>query len=144
MPEETAWVPQFEGQRPPFQPGNQYRFTPGHPYRFSEGNEHRVGEGNELATRHGAYSPRRVDPLATSLVEQLLADDVAYLRAAKWGPAVWGWARCEARVQLVTEYLIEVVGAGRLGDLDDPRVAAAYKLLDRFEAQPVQQRGRLG
>ena len=120
--ETTSWVPAFPGQRPSF------------------------ARGNELAaTYHGAYSPRRVDPLASELVEQLLADnDVAYLRAAKWGPAVWAWGRCEARIQLVTEYLFDLVGSGRLGDLDDPRVSAAYRLLDRFEAQAVQQRGRLG
>jgi hypothetical protein len=79
--------------------------------------------GNEVGLRHGAWSPRRVDPLAAEMVEQLLADDdVAYLQAAKWGPAVWAWARCEARIQLVAEYLIDLVGAGRLGDLDDPKV----------------------
>jgi hypothetical protein len=79
------------------------------------------------------------------MVEQLLADDdVAYLRAPKWGPAVQAWGRCEARIQLIVEYLIDLVGEGRLGDLDDPKVLAAYRLLDRFEAQAVQQRGRLG
>jgi hypothetical protein len=57
---------------------------------------------------------------------------------------VWAWARCEARIQLVADYLIDLVGSGRLGDLDDPKVSAAYRLLDRFEAQAVQQHGRLG
>lgn len=45
---------------------------------------------------------------------------------------------------LVAEYLVGLVGEGQLGDLDDPKVLAAYRLLDRFEAQAVQQRGRLG
>jgi hypothetical protein len=120
--QETAWTPAFDGQRPPFAKGNQL-----------------------AATSHGAYSPRRVDPLASELVEQLLADDdVAYLRAPKWGPAVWAWGRCEARIQLVAEYLLDLVGVGQLGDLDDPRVSAAYRLLDRFEAQAMQQRGDSG
>jgi hypothetical protein len=129
--QETTWTPAFPGQRPPFQPGNNLgvRFKPDH----------------ELSMRHGVWSPRRVDPVASAMVEQLLADDdVAYLRAPKWGPAVWAWGRCEARIQLVTEYLLDLVGEGRFGDLDEPKVSAAYRLLDRFEAQAVQQRGRLG
>jgi hypothetical protein len=122
--EADGWQPQFEGQRPPFAEGSR---------------------ANELGLRHGAWSPRRTDPLALEMIKQLLADDdVAYLRAPKWGPAVWSWARCEARIQLITEYLIDLVGAGHLGDLEDPKVSAAYRLLDRFEAQAVQRRGRLG
>jgi hypothetical protein len=98
--------------------------------------------GNEIGLRHGAWSDRHMDPWATELVEGLLADDdVAYLRAPRWAAAVWAWARTEARVALVTEYLTDLVGAGRLGDLDDPKVSAAYRLLDRFEAAAMQ-RGR--
>jgi hypothetical protein len=101
--------------------------------------------GNSVGLRHGAWSDRNVDPRASELVEGLLADDdVAYLRAPRWAAAVWAWARTEARVALVTEYLTGLVGAGRLGDLDDPKVSAAYRLLGRFEAAAMQQRGRLG
>jgi hypothetical protein len=43
-------------------------------------------KNHELSARHGARSPRRVDPLASELVGQLLADDdVAYLPAARHG-----------------------------------------------------------
>lgn len=103
-------------------------------------------EGNTMATVvHGAYSPRRVDPLAADIREQTLAaPELAYLRSPRWSAAVWAWVRTEARIQLVTEFLTELAGEGQLGDLEDPRVAAAYRLLDRLEASGVQQRGRLG
>ena len=45
------WVPEFEGQRPPFQPGNELGARP----------------GNDLALRHGAFSSHRVDPIAGEL-----------------------------------------------------------------------------
>jgi hypothetical protein len=52
--QETAWVPAFPSQRPPFAPGNEV-----------------------AATYHGAYSPRRVDPLAAELVAVVLDDPQA-------------------------------------------------------------------
>lgn len=101
--------------------------------------------GHELSMRHGAWSPRKVDPLAEQLAEELLADEgVAYLRQPRWAAAVAAWARCEARITLVSEYLVGLAGVGQLGDLEDPRVTAAYRLLDRWEAAATQQRGRLG
>lgn len=101
--------------------------------------------GNSVGLRHGAWSVRRVDPVATSLVEQLLADDdVAYLREPRWAAAVAAWGRCEARVELLLTYIAGLAVEGQLGDLDDPKVVTAYKLLERFEASAVQQRGRLG
>lgn len=117
------WAPAFEGQRPPFQPGH------------------------ELSVQHGAYSPRKVDPLAAHLVEQVLADTAtAYLRAAVWRPALWAWARAEAQVQLLTEYLAKAgkeSGDG-VGDLGLDRVRSAYLLLHRAEARATTQRTRLG
>jgi hypothetical protein len=38
--------------------------------------------GHTLSTRHGAYSPRRVEPLAAELVELALADPHACAGAA--------------------------------------------------------------
>lgn len=110
-------------QRPPFEPGH------------------------ELSTRHGAYSPRKVDPIATELVEMMLADDgAAHLRRPSYRPALWAWARAEAQVQLVDEYLAkagEDAGNG-VGDLDREATRAAYLLLHRAETRANTLRTRLG
>jgi hypothetical protein len=95
--------------------------------------------GNAAALRHGAYSPRRVDPLAAELVERL-AGDVDYLRSEPaFAAAVWGWARAEARVQLVSEYVDE---HGLLDPKGKPRAAA--DLLVRLERLASEARSRLG
>lgn len=118
--ETSPWVPAFPGQRPPFQPGH------------------------ELSIQHGAYSPRKVDPLAAELVERLLQDPtVGYLQTPAYRPALWAWARAEAQVQLLTEYL-EQRGKGGVGDLGDERVKQAYLLLHRAEARADRSRARLG
>jgi hypothetical protein len=120
---DSGWVPEFDGQRPPFAPGN------------------------ELAVQHGVYSPRKVEPLAQELVDGMLADPgTAYLREARWRPALWAWARAEAQVQLATEYLHEKAAqAGNgVGDLADERVKSAHLLLHRAEARADRSRARLG
>jgi hypothetical protein len=94
--------------------------------------------GHTLSTRHGAYSPRKVDPLAAELVERT-APTVTWWQQCDM-PAVWAWARVEARIQLVTEYLAEVGG-----DLtDDGEVRAAADLLTRLESQAMNHRARIG
>lgn len=100
--------------------------------------------GHELSVKHGAYSPRKVDPLARELVESFLRDaSLGYLQAPSFRPALWAWARAEAQIQLLTEYL-EQVGKGGVGDLANERVKAAYMLLHRAEARAERTRGRLG
>jgi hypothetical protein len=121
--EVVEWTPEFEGQRPPFQPGN------------------------EAAVQHGAWSPRRVDPLAGELVDLVLSDPAtAYLQAGHWRPALWAWARAEAQVQLLEEWLAkraEEAGDG-VGDLGDERVRSAYLLHHRASARAQSGRSRLG
>jgi hypothetical protein len=108
--------------------------------------------GNLLALRHGAYSPRFVDPLAAELAtvaERQAAEDgspVAFLRDVTHRPALLAWARAEAQCQLLSEYLArkgDEAGDG-VGDLADPRVHAAYALLHRAEARAERMRSRLG
>lgn len=141
--EQEEWTPEFEGQRPPFQPGNEVG------RHFEPGNE--VGRqfepGNEVSLRHGAWSPRKVDPLAKELVDAVLEDPAtSYLQAAHWRPAVWAWAQAEAQVQLLTEWLAtkgEATGDG-VGDLKDEGVSRAYILLHRAAARATTGRTRLG
>lgn len=125
MAESTSdWVPAFEGQRPPFQPGH------------------------ELSTVHGAYSPRRVDPLAAQLVELLLGDPSvpAHAKAAAYRLELWALARATAQAQLIEEWLADRAEQSQdsLGDLDDERVRSAYLLLHRAETRAASSRSRLG
>jgi hypothetical protein len=88
LTEEDGWEPEFPGQRPPFAPGN------------------RLAVGGVGDLRHGAYPPRRTDPLAAELVDLVLTDPATqYLQAPHWRPAVWAWAKAEAQCQLLEEYL---------------------------------------
>lgn len=103
--------------------------------------------GNELSTRHGAYSPRKVEPLAETFVDVVLADEgAAHVHARLYRPALWAWARAEAQVQLLTEYLAKAgeVSEDGVGDLDQEAVRAAYLLLHRAEARAMSGRSRLG
>lgn len=96
---------------------------------------------NELRTTHGANSPRRVDPLMTALLSAVAGDDVelSWLRPADQ-PSVRAWARTEARITLVSEWL-----ALHGGDLDEHgEVRAASHLLNRLEARAESLRSKLG
>lgn len=118
-------MPEFEGQRPPFN---------GPP-------------GNTLALQHGAYSPRVIDPLTAEIRASVLEDPATdYLAAARFAPAVWAWARAEAQVQVLTEYLAKAAEAAEngVGDLGQERVRSAYLLLHRAEARALSGRRQLG
>lgn len=111
-----VWTPVFSGQRPPFAPGH------------------------ELSLQHGAFSPRKVGPLAEELVSLLLADEtLGYLAAPSYRPAIYAWARAEARVQLLEEYLGEQVEK-----LASDRVQIAYGLLLKFSSRAESGRRQLG
>jgi len=94
--------------------------------------------GHELSTRHGAWSPRRVEPL-TAEIAQAALDGVAWLSEPTFGPAVWAWARAEARCQLLAEYLAD---QGPLED--DGRPRPALEAAARQERIAAEARGRLG
>jgi len=122
MTPATDWTPAFPGQRAPFQ------------------------QGNTVAEKHGAFSPRRVDPLARTYVDLVRADPAVTWLAPVHGPALWAWARAEAQVQLLTEYLEKAAEetSDGIGDLDADRVRSAYLLLHRAESRATTQRARLG
>lgn len=96
-----------------------------------------------MATRHGAYSPRRVEPRAAGIVQAHLTDaDLGYLTQPKYAAAVWAWARAEARVELLTEW---VAGMTLEQAAESSRgVTSPLELLRRWEATALSHRGRLG
>jgi hypothetical protein len=115
---EKGWSPQNEGQRPPFEPGN------------------------ELAIKSGAYSPRRVDPLAGRLVENTINDpETAYLAAPRFRAAVWGWARAQARVELLTEWLEDHDSSGVDDDGDVLPVLTALRMWEVRAANALSKLG---
>jgi hypothetical protein len=81
-------------------------------------------EGNRAAVKHAAWSPRAIDPRARELVDAI-APGVTWWQDCDW-PAVWRWARCEARCELLHEFLAE------RGDLDDEQRVPAADLLTRL------------
>jgi hypothetical protein len=107
-------------QRPPFQPGH------------------------ELSTRHGAYSPRKLDPLATEIAAGLLADEsVAYLRQSRFAAAVQAWAVAEARCQLIAQWC-EGMTIQQAATPPKPGTAAPLEVLRKWEATALTHRARLG
>lgn len=118
----SEWVPAFPGQRPPLN---------GPP-------------GNTLALQHGVYSERRLAPLVEQLVAERLADDATpYLRQPAYRAALAAWARQEARVLLLDQWLQRHLeeADGCVGcKACEPK---ADQLL-RFEKSAATQRGRLG
>lgn len=145
MADVGQWVPEFEGQRPPFEAGNSVgrQFEPGHEL---------------MVSTHGAYSPRKVDPLAAELVDQVLADPgmPAHVKAPAYALELWTLARATAQIQLVSEWLAEqgerVDRKGRrppgvipgIGDPGDERVRSALLVLHRAETRAASARSRLG
>lgn len=121
------WVPAFPGQRPPFQPGNDLVFKPGH----------------ELSTTHGAYSPRKVEPVAQELLDAVLTDEaVRYLHLPAYRPALVAWAQAEARVILIEQW---VSGMSMAKAAASTRGATSpLELLRKWEATASTHRARLG
>lgn len=103
--------------------------------------------GHTLSLRHGAYSPRTIDPVAAEILASLLHDETTgYLQQPKYRLALLALSRAEAQTQLLTEYLEkrgEAAGDG-IGDLADDATRAAYLLLHRAEARADRSRARLG
>lgn len=90
--------------------------------------------GNTLGQRHGAFSTRKVDPVALELVSGLLEDRPDLER---YPEAVWAWGRAEARCLIFDEYLQD----------HEPWSEAGLKVaswVHRVEGQAQRMRERLG
>jgi hypothetical protein len=118
----AEWTPEFPGQRPAFQPGH------------------------ELSTRHGAYSPRKVEPRAAELVAMVEDDPSVTWLTPVDRSALWGWARTLAMVERVAAHVqvLSEAAANGVGDLTSKQLAAAHALLDRSETRLVKAESRLG
>lgn len=124
---DVQWTPAFEGQRPPFEPGNPYRVQP----------------GNTLAVTHGAFSQRMVAPVAQALADAVLADPtIAYLQQPSYRPALLAWAAAEARVIIIEQWVdgmpIESAAESERGQ------TSPLELLRKWEATASTHRARLG
>jgi hypothetical protein len=118
----AEWTPTHNRQHPPFEPGN------------------------ELSARHGAYSPRKVDPLAAELVALVDEDQSVSWLSPVDRPALYAWARATVQAQLLTEWLEKAAEETQdgVGDLDSASVRAVYLLLHRAETRARSERSRLG
>jgi hypothetical protein len=92
--------------------------------------------GHELSIRHGAFSSRRVDPLASELIAGLLAERSDLTR---YPESVAAWARAEARCLLLDDWIAE---HGILDQTGAGTVALRY--VAQFERLAMELRARLG
>lgn len=92
----------------------------------------------ELATTHGATSPARVGDRAEQIAEQAAAA-VHFLAAPDFAPALRAWARAEASLELLAEW---IDAHGLLDAEGNPRSAVTTLL--RFESLAAKHRARLG
>lgn len=100
--------------------------------------------GNTAAVTHGAYSPRQYEPRAHELVEEMRGH-LPWLTPAH-RPALWAWAKEEARCEMVEQWLAaraDLDNAGGMLD-DEGEVRSATKLLLRLQASVANHRKELG
>lgn len=94
--------------------------------------------GNTKSLKHGAESPRMVEPLAAKFREQ--ASQIApWASSPAFAGAVASWANAEAQAALLRSYLDEV---GMLDETGEERPAA--RALERVEARLGKLRDQLG
>jgi hypothetical protein len=105
--------------------------------------------GHTLSTRHGAWSDRRVRPIAEAILQDVLEDpQCQYLATPRFAAELAAWAVAETRVRLLESYIARLAeDAGDesgVGDLADERTRSAWSLLHRCEARAMSGRDRLG
>lgn len=135
-----GWTPEFDGQRPPFQPGN------------------------EAALIHGARSERHVGPLAARIAAEMLddPDTPEHIREPVFAASVAAWARAEAVCRLLWAWLegrdvIDGLTAAAETTEDEERtrgsthrksstrtVPSVLDMLRRYEAHAASLRSKLG
>lgn len=105
---------------------------------------------NTAAVRHGAWSARKISPIAEELAVDLLevaaADPgLVHLTRPIFRPAIRAWARVEARIELLSTWLDARTAGADPGDLTaDGDIRPAADLLARLEGQALKHRAQLG
>jgi len=94
--------------------------------------------GNTIAQKHGAASPRAVQPLAERLAAEL-TNDVEWTGRTPYAGTVAAWSWAEAQCILLRAWLDEV---GLLDDDGVPRPAGAF--LEKVETRAANLRAELG
>lgn len=112
------------------------RPTPG--VRYLPDGRRTFERGNTVGERHGAYSERRIAPLARELVAGAVAHS-PYLGEAAYAGELEAWSRAEARCFLLARYVDE---HGPLDADGTPRPALAA--LTQQERLAGELRHRLG
>lgn len=122
----SDWTPQNDRQHPPFEPGNR------------------------VALRHGAKSPRVLEPAARSIVDELLEQPgLSYLRDPAYTVAVEHYGKAVARVELLERWLSERFGRwladpDSIPSQDRRRLMALEAMRDRAEGKVQYWSSRLG
>lgn len=103
-----------------------------------------VGPGNTLSLKHGANSPRVVESVASILAESV-TDEAPWLKADIFQPAIWRYARAEARSQLLSAYILSVAEdhperiRASLWDSASTADSTANRLSDALGLSPVSR-----
>jgi hypothetical protein len=101
--------------------------------------------GNTAAMTAGHQSPRKVDPIAQSLVEHIVAlPGLEHLRERRFTASVWAWARAEAVVLLLADYCAGMTVEQVTTPQSKRSMTEPLELLRRWEATAATQRARLG
>lgn len=95
-------------------------------------------KGNTLSIRHGAHSERSIAPIAEKWIETALSQ-CAYLNDPSYAPALTAWARFEAKVDLLHDWIDEYGLIDATG-----QATPAAKLLPVYEGRASSLRATLG
>lgn len=97
--------------------------------------------GNEVTLRHGAHSPRTIQPLAELFASSLL-EVAPWAASPAFAGAVQSWAWAEAQAQVLRAWITEhdLVDVGEDGATEP----AAFRMLDRVEGRLAKLREGLG
>ncbi|GAB3389166.1 hypothetical protein GCM10027568_11030 [Humibacter soli] len=102
-----------------------------------------MGTDNDLAVKHGAFSPKLLEPIAAAIREQALLDDsVAYLREPRFAGPLHRYSLTAARVVRLEAWIEDMTDeeAAR----SDRGQTSPLELLRRWTVTADRQAARLG